>query len=65
VAKKCSDCGRSGEEVHLNRKGRCPDCAFKRVAEAGYQMHMKEGPYYDHWLQGMKLFLQDAEQRAK
>jgi hypothetical protein len=55
----------SRDEVCLLEDKAKYEDSFKRAQESYEQMKKKEGPYYDRWLQGMKLFLQDAKQRAK
>lgn len=44
--KKCKLCYK---EAKLNRKGHCPDCAFKRAALAVKQMREKKGYFYEKW----------------
>lgn len=46
---KCVDCGCEFPRKGLNRKGRCADCALKKVCAVSTQMHLKSGPEYEHW----------------
>lgn len=51
---KCVDCGNEFPRKELNRKFRCPDCAWKAVGEVSRQLHDKSGPYYERWKQGLQ-----------
>jgi len=50
---KCIDCGKQYLRKELNRNFRCHDCAYKKVGEAAYQIHCKEGPEYERWKKRM------------
>jgi len=62
MAKECKDCGASGEEVRISKKGLCPRCGMKRAGEAAYQLAAKEGPYYERWKLGMQWFFDYVEE---
>jgi len=50
--KICIDCKREFSRKALNRRGRCQECAMKAWRDAAEQMHQRDGPYYERWLEG-------------
>lgn len=51
---KCVDCKSEFPHKQLNRKGRCPDCAMKKVRAVMTQMFNKSGPEYENWKKKVK-----------
>lgn len=54
---KCVDCGKEFLRKQLNRKFRCPECAWRKMCRVAEEIHSKSGPEYEHWKEKLEASL--------
>ena len=55
IRTRCRDCGKRSRK--LTTKKLCMECMVKRMRDNVKELKRKEGPSWDKWKAGMKIFL--------